>query len=128
MSAPPPAVLIDTDVLIDYLRGQPQAIAYLDMLTNPLYVSVMTIAELYVGVRDGAERTRLDTFLLAFTSVPITDEIAVRGGLLRRDYGRSHGTGLADAIIAATALNHSLMLVTRNTRHFPMLADLIDPY
>ena len=43
------------------------------------------------------------------------------GGLYRRDYGQSHGTGLADALIAATAEENGATLVTFNQRHFPMV-------
>jgi hypothetical protein len=121
-------LVIDTDVLIDYLRDRPEAVAYLDSLTNPLFVSVITVAELYAGVREGADRAKLDTFLLAFTIIPIDANVALVGGLFRRDYGKSHGTGLADALIAATAQEHGLRLVGFNVKHFPMLLDMIKPY
>jgi len=55
-------------------------------------------------------------------------EIGVTGGLYRRDYRKSHETGLADALIAATARLHSLTLVTLNKKHFPMLTSIIVPY
>ncbi len=44
-----------------------------------------------------------------------------KGGLYRRDYGPSHGVGLADALIAATAELHQAKFVTLNARHFPMV-------
>ncbi|MBP1468209.1 type II toxin-antitoxin system VapC family toxin [Candidatus Chloroploca sp. M-50] len=128
MTTPLTPVLIDTDVLIDYLRDKQEAVAYVDNLTVPLFLSVINVAELYAGVRDGAERTKLDAFINAFTIVPLDREIGVTGGLYRRDYGKSHGTGLADALIAATARLHSLTLVTLNKKHFPMLTSLIVPY
>jgi len=49
-------VLIDTDVLIDYLRGRAEAVSYLENLTGQLLISAVTVAELYAGVREGAER------------------------------------------------------------------------
>jgi hypothetical protein len=128
MSAPINPLLIDTDVLIDYLRDRAEAVDYIDNLSNTLFVSVVTVGELYAGVRDGSERMRLDTFLLAFTSIPVDHEIAVTGGILRRDYGKSHGTGLADAFIAATAQLRNLTLVTLNSKHFPMALTKIIPY
>ncbi len=128
MTAPPAPLLIDTDVLIDYLRGKQEAVDYVDNLTVPLFLSVITVAELYAGVRDGAERTKLDTFISAFSIVLLDREIGVAGGLYRRDYGKSHGTGLADALIAATATLRSLTLVTLNKKHFPMLTTIIVPY
>ena len=120
--------LRDTDVLIDYLRAQPEAITYIEGLTEPMLVSVITLAELYAGVREGRERTALDTFVNAFVVLPISSDIAVKGGLYRRDYGKSHGVGLADALIAATAEHHNATLVTLNAKHFPMLSDVDVPY
>jgi predicted nucleic acid-binding protein len=116
-----PALLVDTDVLIDYLRDEPNAVAYLEGLTEPAMVSTITVAELYAGVREGDERERLERFLLAFEVVAVDDEVAARGGLIRRDYGKSHGTGLADALIAASAELRSATLVTLNRKHFPMV-------
>jgi predicted nucleic acid-binding protein len=121
-------LLLDTDVLVDYLRGRAEAVTYLESLTEVLSTSAITVAELYAGVRDGAERTQLDAFLSAFDIVPVEQEIALKGGLYRRDYGRSHSMGLGDALIAATAEVQGATLVTLNKKHFPMLADVIVPY
>jgi predicted nucleic acid-binding protein len=49
-------------------------------------------------------------------------------GLWRLQYGRSHGTGLADALIAASVEAAQATLVTLNRRHFPMLANVWVPY
>lgn len=121
-------LLIDTDVVVDYLRGQAQAIAYLEGRAETLLVSSITVAELYAGVREGKERTALSTFLSAFETVVVDAAIAERGGLFRRDYGKSHSTGLADALIAATAVLAQAQLVTLNAKHFPMLSDVHVPY
>ena len=53
-------LLIDTDVLIDYLRGQVQAVDYLESLTAEALISAVTVAELYAGIREGKERKALD--------------------------------------------------------------------
>ena len=121
-------LLIDTDVLIDYLRGRPEAVSYLESLTESLLISAITVAELYAGVREGAERIAVEAFLSVFNVIPVDDVIAANGGLIRRDYGKSHGVGLADAIIAATAENSKAKLVTLNKKHFSMLSDVITPY
>lgn len=120
--------MIDTDVLIDYLRDQQQAVAFLEGSDQPLAASVITVAELYVGVRDGEERKRLDAFVGAFDLIPLDSKAAVVAGLWRRQYGRSHGTGLADALIAASVEAMGGTLVTLNQRHFPMLPNLLVPY
>jgi predicted nucleic acid-binding protein len=121
-------LLIDTDVLIDYLRGQPQAVEFLESQTEVLLISTMTIAELYAGVRDGKEMEMLNALIRAFQVVPIDESISTKGGLYRRDYGKSHGMGLADAIIAATAELNQVTLVTLNQKHFPMITDILVPY
>jgi len=121
-------LLIDTDVIIDYLRDRPEAVFYLENLTDLLLISAVTVAELYAGVRAGGERKALDSFIQAFEIVAVNEEIAVRGGLYRRDYSKSHNIGLADALIAATADSRNVELVTLNKKHFPMLSNVIVPY
>ena len=115
-------LLIDTDVLVDYLRGRTEAAAYLEARTEPLLISAITVAELFAGVREGEEIRLLEQFLSAFGIVALSPEIAREGGLYRRDYGPSHGVRLADALIAATAALRPARLVTLNARHFPMLS------
>lgn len=121
-------LLLDTDILIDYLRGQPDAIAFLKKTRRSLHVSAVTVAELHVGVREGHERQVLDRFLELLDVVAVTPGIARQGGLWRRDYGRSHGTGLMDALIAASAEMNGCTLATLNKKHFPMLETVLVPY
>lgn len=122
-------LVIDTDVLIDYLRDQAQAVTWLEeRAEQTLAVSAVTLAELYVGVREGEERQRLDAFAAAFDVLQLDRPAAVQAGLWRRHYGRTHGTGLADALIAASVQAAGGTLVTLNRRHFPMLADVLVPY
>lgn len=123
-------ILLDTDVLIDFLRGRPEAREFIAALPRDVAVSAITVAELHVGVREGHERQALDALLATFQILPLDAETARQGGLLRRDYGKSHGVGLNDALIAATARNHDLPLATLNHKHYPMLEDgqRIQPY
>lgn len=121
-------LLLDTDVWIDYLRGCPEAVAYVKAQVEPILLSPVVAAELYAGARDDEDAARLDEFLSQFPAVPVTIEIAGSAGLLKRDYHRSHGTGLADAIIAATAEAQNAELKTLNIKHYPMLKGLKPPY
>jgi predicted nucleic acid-binding protein len=121
-------LLIDTDVLIDYLRGQADAIAFLKKTKRTLRISAATVAELYVGVREGAECEVLERFLGLLEIVAITPDIARRAGLWRRDFGKSHGTGLMDALIAASAELSGSTLVSLNDKHYPMLESVLVPY
>ena len=114
-------------MLIEYLRGRDRAVEYLEGLHADLYVSVVSIAELFAGVRGEEEEASLKQFLLTFTVLPVTQKVAQLGGLYRREYRASHGTGIADALIAATAENSGLGLVSFNRRHFPMV-EITVPY
>lgn len=121
-------LMFDTDVLVEYLRGRPPAVRYFEAQSGPLLISVVSAAELFVGARTQAEITSLDEFLRAFITVPIDKAIARSGGLIRRQFGPSHGVGLADALIAATAQAAGSVLVTFNLRHFPMVEAKLAPY
>jgi hypothetical protein len=107
---------------------RPAAVAFPEDCSEPLPISAITVAELLAGVREGQERAALDTFIAAFDVVPVTAEVAVRGGPLRRDHGKAHGTGLADALLAATAELRQARLVKRNRKQFPMLPNVLVPY
>ncbi len=113
--------LVDTDVWIDYLRGYPQATAFVKQLPERVWISAVSVAELHAGVREGAEREALSMLISSLDVADLTSEIAARGGLLRRDYGRSHGVGLNDALIAATAMGLDLQLLTLNVKYYPAL-------
>lgn len=121
-------MLIDTDILIDYLRGHPSAVSFIEQNIDDLVVSAVSVAELYQGVREGHERTKLSRMISALTVLPLTQEIAETAGLFRRDYRDSIGCGLADCMIAATASEHHLALATLNDKHFRMLSSVTKPY
>lgn len=119
--------VVDTDVLIDFLRGVPPAVDFVTRHADVVVISSISVAELYAGVRSH-EWDTLDAFLSLFEIVPVVRDLAQDAGLLRRDYGPSHGLGLADAIVAATARQRNAELVTMNVRHFPMFPNLAPPY
>lgn len=115
--------LIDTNVLIDYLRNLPAAIKYIDKIitTDICCISVITVAEIFAGVKDEKEHRLIESFLNIFEIIPLDNIIAREGGLYKREYGKSYGVGLADALIAATCEKNNATLVTLNLKHFPML-------
>ncbi len=121
-------ILVDTDVMVDYLRGRDKATRFLKKHGARAILSSITVAELYAGVKGNEEESTLDNIVSLFQVVSVTPEIAKAGGLLKRDFGKSHGVGLADAIVAATALTANADLATLNVKHFPMLAGLKPAY
>ena len=121
-------ILLDTDIAIDYLRGFQAAVEFVQRHENEISLSAVTVAELFAGVRGGDETDKLEEFVGLFPVIPVALEVAKTAGLHRRDYGPSHGTGLADGMLAATADLHALELRTLNTRHYPMFQGLRAPY
>ncbi len=124
----PAQIVLDTGVLVDYLRGYPQAVDFVRRNSDSIVIPGMVAAELYAGVRDGEELELLDRFLGLFPLIPVTGGIARAGGLYAKLYGKSHGIGLADAVIAATAESMGAALKTLNVKHYPMFGNLTPPY
>jgi predicted nucleic acid-binding protein len=123
-----PRLLLDTDILVDYLRGDERARDLVLREADAIAVSAITVAELYAGARTEAESLDLDELLAALPVIEVGPDIARQAGLLKATFGRSHGVGIADAVIAATARVHALALATLNVRHYPMIAGLRPPY
>ena len=97
------SILLDTDILVDFLRGHSKAMAFVKSSSARIILSTIVVAELYAGVKGDAEQDVLDDFVSLFPIIPVNVNIAKAGGLYKRDYAKSHGVGLADAILAATA-------------------------
>ena len=122
------SILVDTDILIDFLRGHKKAIRFIDEFSSQIILSPIVVAELYAGVKETDELSVLEDFLSHFEVVPLTAEIAKLGALYKRDFGKSHGVGLADAILAATAKVEKAELKTLNVKHYPMFSGLKRTY
>ncbi|MGD9900625.1 MAG: type II toxin-antitoxin system VapC family toxin [Calditrichaceae bacterium] len=120
--------LVDTDVLIDFLRGNEKAIELINTISPHIILSPIVVAELFAGVKGDDELSVLNNFISFFRIVPIDTEIAKMGGLYKRDFGKSHGIGLADALLAATAYQENAEILTLNIKHYPMMNDLKPAY
>ena len=106
-------VLVDTDIFIDHLRGA----AEFRPRGHRVSYSVITRAELYAGNSASAVVNRL---LSPFRELPVDRFVAQRAGRIRRETG----TRLPDALIAATAIEHGLSIVTRNRSDFAKVRGL----
>ena len=115
-------VLLDSDIVIDILRGRREVVRGERRLaeTNvPTYCTPVTWTEVLAGLRPG-EEVVTRAFLEARGEVVIDTTIGSRAGSYLARYARSHGLGLADALIAAAAACSGLELWTGNRRHYPM--------
>jgi predicted nucleic acid-binding protein len=120
--------LLDTDVLVDFLRGESKAVAFVKAHSTRIILSSIVVAELFAGVKGDEEQAVLEDFVSIFPVISVSAEIAKTGGLFKRDYGGSHGVGLADAILAATAEAEKAELKTLNVKHYPMFKGLRPAY
>ena len=116
-------VLLDTDVLIEILRERDETIVtrWRQMAGGDdlLFCTPVNIAEVWHGMRKHEEGPVLK-LLECLVCLPSDAEIGRRAGSYLQRYFPSHGTGLADALVAATAAVHGCAVWTRNRKHFPM--------
>ena len=115
------ACLVDTDVAIDFLRRREYAREILERCAGEglLAISAITHLEIYQGMKAGEEEAT-NAFLDGLVSVAVDVPIARRAGIALGGL-RSKGItiGIADAIIAATALQLDAPLLTNNVEHYP---------
>lgn len=124
------SALIDTSILIDQLRGRPEAAQVLKhwRARGPLHASEVTRLEVLAGMREDEDApTRSLLACLRWHSVD--EAVAEKAGELGRAWLPSHHTiDAADLAIAATAKLLDASLQTLNVRHFPMFDGLVRPY
>ena len=114
--------LLDTNILILHLRGRSDITALLAKwaATSTLFISVVTRTEILAGMRPH-ETTRTMALLNSLTSIAVDEAIADEAGRLIYQYARRNiRLSFPDTLIAVTALQHNLTLVTTNVKHFPM--------
>jgi toxin FitB len=115
--------LIDSDVLIDFFKRNPQAVALIEQLAElgTMSISTLSIAELRSGWNRKDALTYLPHLYDVFSIFPVTKEVAEEAGVYRNGYCIQGVTlPTIDSLIAATAKLHKACLVTRNIKHFPM--------
>lgn len=124
------SVLIDTSILIDFLRGHTDAGELLERerSADVLHASEITRLEVLAGMRP-AEENETRALLSTLVWHPVDADIAEEAGSLGRRWVPSHHTIDSAALaIAATVIHTGTKLLTRNVRHFPMFAGLQAPY
>jgi hypothetical protein len=118
--------LIDTEILIDVTRRIERSIRLLQGCAEQSHpaISVVTQLELLIGCRNKAELQKIERFIARFEVVLIDPSVSLRAVDLIRQYRLSHGLLLADGLIAATALEANLPILTKNQRDFQFIEGL----
>jgi predicted nucleic acid-binding protein len=118
-------MLFDTDVLIWVLRGNARAAKAVDDC-DQRSLSVVTYMELLQGARNKAEVRVIKAFLadIRFTALPLTENIGHRASIYMEEYVLAASMSMADALIAATAIEANQSLISGNSKHFKAIQDL----
>ncbi len=116
-------LLLDTTVLVDVLRARNNRRSLLAELVaggHTLATGAINVGEVYAGMRPG-EESRTEAFLTGLDCYPITASIARRAGSMKSAWAHKGQTiSLADMMVAATAIEHGLTLMTDNRKDFPL--------
>ncbi len=118
-------MLFDTDVLTWVLRGSPKAAACIEENADRS-IAVVSLMELLQGARDKPEIRLIKDFLgdFGFRTVPLTENIGHRAVIYMEQHALRAGLRMADALIAATAAENDLPLLSGDSRHYRALAGL----
>lgn len=119
-------VIIDTDILIDFTKGETDSLNTLNRLNKDyeLLISVMTKFEILVGARNKNEFKDLERFISTYHLVDFTSSITSEATNLLRKYRLSHGLLVADSLIASTALVLNCPMITKNQKDFKFISGL----
>ncbi len=118
-------MIFDTDVLVWALRGSAKAAATLEE-SDRRDISVVTYMELIQGARDRREIRALKAFLTdwGFQVLPLTANIGHRAAIYMEEYRLKAAICMADALLAATAVEMELTLCTGNQKHYRSISEL----
>jgi len=118
-------MLVDTDVLIWYLKGNENAYQVIENSSN-FFISVVTYMELVQGMRNKKELNNLRKALHIWNAkiLYISEEISTKAMFYVEQHFLSHSMQLADALIGATAISYGNPVLTENDKHYKVLKDL----
>jgi predicted nucleic acid-binding protein len=118
-------MIIDTDVLIWYMRGNDKAYQVIENSPR-FFISVITYMELVQGLRNKKELSHLRKALQSWKVqvLYISEEISAKALFSVEQHFLSHSLQLADALIGATAIIHGLPILTGNDKHFRVMKDI----
>ena len=121
-------MIIDTDVLVWYLKKRPEAAAFIQALPpGERRVSIVSVLELLQGCRNRTELRDAEEFIEGALAevLPVTAAISAAARRIMQQFALSKRPGALDTLIAATALEEREVLATGNLKHFKFVPGLI---
>lgn len=116
--------LLDTSVIVDYLRGKTETVDYVKKLFYDGFMlgcCSINIIEVYAGMREN-EKKITEEFLDSLEYYEMTKDIAQKAGEYKNSYQNNGiSPSLPDFVIAAIVISNGLILVTNNLKHYPMV-------
>ena len=118
-------MIFDTDMFIWVQRGNEKAAEVMDA-ADARYLSIQTYMELLQGAKNKKQHKQVKDFLsfFAFEVLPLTENIGHRAAIYVEEYALSSGVCPGDALIAATAVENNMPLVSSNKKHFKAIKEL----
>ncbi len=118
-------MIFDSDIFIWVQRGNSKAAKKIDA-TQQRYLSIQSYMELLQGAKNKSQHQHIKDFLVEFDFIilPFTENIGHRAAIYIEEYSLSSGMRAGDAIIAATAIENNMPLLTSNVRHYKPINDL----
>jgi predicted nucleic acid-binding protein len=118
-------MMFDTDILIWVQRGNAKAARLIDRSTER-HLSIFSYMELLQGARNKKQQRYVSSFIrdFGFSVLPLTENTGHRALIYVEEFGISSGMRAGDALIAATAVENNLALVSSNIKHFKALKEL----
>ncbi len=119
-----PTALIDTDILIKIYRGDKEKQRIIEPIQDNLAISIITVMELLAGATSDQNKYEILKISKAYRVIEITEAICKTALNLSKKYCVEHEVGVADVLIAATAITNNFPLYTDNIRHFEFIEEL----
>lgn len=118
-------IILDSNILIDVLKGRAETINTVQSISSPLSISSITAMELIIGARNKQEVSKLEKFIDLFEIIHVDSRISTLAIQLITQYAKSHTLDIPDSLIAATALTCRAQLLTLNKKDFQFIPDLV---
>ena len=117
-------ILADTSILIDLQKGVQKSIYNFDRLKDRIIISRITVCEFIYGAKNKKEKKINKEFIEKLEVIEISEEISKYTYFLLDKYAQAVKLGIADALIAATAIIEGLSFWTLNIKHFRKIKEL----